>query len=208
MVWLFIVANAFQMGQIYAGGAQGQVVLQGDPKWMLDKSISGIIPSFTNGACIITYILFPYLYAKHFSKNNYQRNFKLMAVIVGLISPFALAQAYVSYDFKTACFYMALAGAAYGAIVPASKVLLLKLPEVSGARAGTALGVMTTVERIAQSIITGFVGGYMAIYPDRTAEVLSKSYYLLAVAPLLIGVSLVIDFAKESSSKKLAKQVE
>lgn len=204
LVWLFIISNAFMMGQIYAGGSQGQVVLQGDPKWMLDKSISGIIPSCTNLACAFSYIIVPWLYAKYFTKKSYERNYKIAAVVCGLVCPFALSSAYMSYDFTRACILMAIAGVCYGAIVPASKVLLLKLPEVSGARAGTALGAMTTLERIAQSIFTGIVGGYMAIYPDRMAEMVGKSYYLLAVPPLLILVSLILEVKKEPSSKQTA----
>ena len=191
-VWLYALANACLLGMVYAGGSQGQIVLQGDPNWMLDSSISGIVPSCNNFASMCCYILMPLVVAKFFKK-NYEKNYKLFAIITGVIAAFCYSYGYRCYNFTLICILMLISGVAYGSCIPAPKVLLLKLPDVSGPRAGTAMGIYLTVERAAQAIMTGAIGGFMAMHPDSMAETLSNFWLIMLGSPVLIIISIFFD---------------
>lgn len=192
-VWLYCLANLCFLGAIYAGGAWGQFVLQTDTGWMLDKAISGRIPAFNNCASMIFYILMPLIIAK--VGNKYFRHF---AIVCGIIAPICFIIGYRSYDFTTLAVMMVISGICYGAIVPASKVLMLKLQEVAGPRAGTALGVYVTIERIGITIFTGYLGALM-VNPENMSVILSNFYAIQLIAPLLIFIAGIMEKRREKA---------
>jgi MFS family permease len=191
-MWIYAVANASLLGMIYAAGSQGQIVLQGDPHWALDKSISGIVPSFNNLSSMFCYILMPIIISRFF-KENYEKNYKKIAVISGVIATLVTSYGYTSYNIVVICACMAISGVCYGTIVPAPKVLMLQLPDISGARAGTALGLFITIERLSQAALTGFIGGFIALYPNDMAWVLSKFWLIMLISPLMLTISVILE---------------
>ena len=94
---------------------------------------------------------------------------------------------------------LALGGILYGAIVPAPKVLMLAVPEVSGPRAGTALGVYTTIERIGITIFISLLGGAIAIEGVSMASVYSKFWFIQLISPALIAIASVFDKKQQES---------
>jgi predicted MFS family arabinose efflux permease len=95
---------------------------------------------------------------------------------------------------------MLIAGIFYGAIVPAPKVLMLQLPEVSGPRAGTALGLYVTIERIGITIATGVLGGMISAAPATSSDVLANFWSLQIVAPICILIGAV--YLKKTAKKQ------
>jgi len=193
-VWMYCLANMFFLGAIYAGGAYGQLILQTDPGWMLDKSISGRVPAMNNMTSMCAYILVPLIIRK-IGNQHYRK----AAIISGIIAPLLFAYGYGSYDFVTVSVCLALGGIFYGAIVPAPKVLMLRLPEVSGIRAGTALGVYTTIERIGITLFISVLGTMISAEGVSMASVYSKFWFIQLIAPVLIFIAGI------STKKKLEK---
>ena len=110
-VWMYCIANMCFLGMIYAGGAFGQLILQTDPGWMLDKSISGRIPAMNNMTSMFAYIIVPLL-IKKIGRQHYRK----FAIITGIISPILFYIGYASYNFTTISVMLALAGILYGAV--------------------------------------------------------------------------------------------
>jgi MFS family permease len=194
-VWLYIVANTFFLGTIYAGGAYGQFILQTAPNWQLDKAISGRIPAANNLFSMFAYILVPIFIAKVLGKQHYRK----VAVISGIAAPLAFYWGYSSFDFTTVMVASAIAGIFFGGSVPANKVLLLSLPEVSGIRAGTALGVYTTVERIGITVMITTIGGLVTANPAAMGTVFARFWLLMLVAPVLIVIAGIITNKKKKA---------
>ncbi|WP_283408236.1 MFS transporter [Anoxynatronum buryatiense] len=188
MVWVYCIANMFFLGSIYAGGALGQVVYQTDPRWMLDRAVSGRIPAANNMASMVAYIVVPLIIAKVGSKH-----YRKAAIVAGFLAPVCFMIGIRSFDIRVAFTTYALAGVLYGAIVPASKVLMLQLPEVRGQRAGTALGVYVTIERIGITAMISLLGGMIAANPDTMANSLANFFTLQFVAPILIIIGGLVE---------------
>lgn len=195
-VWLMIIANVCFLGAIYAGGAYGQVVLQTDPGWMIDKSISGRIPAWNNMFSMVCYILIPVFIAK-IGRQHYTK----VAIICGIIAPLCFSIGYRSYDVRIISIMMAVSGIFYGGIVPAPKVLMLSHPQVSGQRAGTALGLYVTAERIGISFFTGTLGTLISSGTIPMSQVLSYFYLIQLIAPVLIFIGI---YVKKAELKKLS----
>jgi len=199
MVWVYCIANMAFLGSIYAGGAYGQLVLQTDPGWMLDKSISGQIPAFNNFASMIAYVVVPIIIAK-VGRQHYNK----FAIIGGIIASLSFIVGYRSYSYVTIAACMAIGGICYGAIVPASKVLMLQLPEVSGPRAGTALGLFVTIERIGITFATGILGSLISGSPETMSITLSNFYSVQLIAPILIFIAAIVGKRKKESNQLAA----
>ena len=197
-VWLMIFANMFFLGSIYAGGAFGQLVLQTDPGWMIDKAVSGKIPAWNNLASMFAYILVPLFIAK-IGRKHYTK----IAVICGILAPVCFAIGFRSYDITIISVMMVIAGICYGGIVPAPKVLMLQRPEVSGPRAGTALGLYVTAERIGITIFTATLGTLISSGTMQMSHVLSSFFLLQLIAPALIFIGI---FLNKNSAKKAAEK--
>lgn len=197
-VWIMIISNMCFLGAIYAGGAYGQFVFQNDPGWMIDKAVSGRIPAWNNMFSMFAYILVPLFIAK-IGKQHYTK----IAIICGIMAPLFFIIGHRSYNLTVICIMMALAGICYGGIVPAPKILMLSHPEVSGSRAGTALGLYVTAERIGISFFTASLGTLISAGTMPMSIVLSWFYFIQFVAPLLIFIGIFIkkhDIKKASAS--------
>lgn len=81
-VWCMIIADAFFLGLIYAGGTYGNYVLQMDPNWAIDKTISGYAGMCNNFCSTAAYILLPIIIRK--IGNKY---YKWVVLITGLYRP-------------------------------------------------------------------------------------------------------------------------
>lgn len=199
MVWVYCIANMAFLGSIYAGGAFGQLVLQTDPGWMLDKAISGQVPAFNNFASMIAYVVVPMIIVK-VGRQHYNK----FAIVGGIIAALCFMIGYRSYDFTIIAACMAIGGICYGAIVPAPKVLMLQLPEVSGPRAGTALGLYVTIERIGITFATGILGGLVSGSPETMSITLSNFYAVQLIAPILILIAAVLAKRKKAVQQSIA----
>ncbi|MBP1924760.1 MFS family permease [Sedimentibacter acidaminivorans] len=193
-VWLMIIANMCFLGSIYAGGTYGQLVLQTDPGWMIDKAVSGRIPAWNNMFSMCAYILVPLFIAK-IGRKHYTK----IAIICGIVAPICFVIGYSSYNVTIISVMMALSGIFYGGIVPAPKVLMLSHPEVSGPRAGTALGLYVTAERIGISFFIATLGTLISSANMQMSQVLSYFYLLQLIAPVLIFIGI---FVKKNETKK------
>lgn len=192
-VWLMIIANMCFLGSIYAGGTYGQLVLQTDPGWMIDKAVSGRIPAWNNMFSMFCYILIPIFIAK-IGRQHYTK----VAIICGIFAPICFAIGYRSYSLPIISVMMALSGIFYGGIVPAPKVLMLSHPEVSGPRAGTALGLYVTAERIGITFFTATLGTLISSGTMPMSQVLSTFYLIQLIAPVLIFIGI---FVKKNEKK-------
>ena len=186
-VWIFIIANMCFLGGIYGGGAYSQYIVQSDPGWGIDVSVSGRIPAFNNFASMIAYVLVPLIIRKIGNK-YYTR----VSIICGFIAAAAFVFGYLSYSFAILCTCMAIAGVCYGAIVPAPKVLMLQLPEVSGSRAGTAMGVYVTVERLGITLFVSVMGALLALKAIPGGQMLGIFYSIQFISPVMLIIGSVI----------------
>src|SRR5690554_932865 len=96
VVWMYCLANMCFLGQVYAGGAYGQFILQTAPEWMLDKAVSGRVPAFNNLTSMCAYILVP-LVIRKIGRQHYRK----IAVLGGIIAPFLFYFGYMSFNFTT-----------------------------------------------------------------------------------------------------------
>ncbi|WP_312812822.1 MFS transporter [Sedimentibacter sp.] len=193
-VWLMIIANMCFLGSIYAGGAYGQFVFQNDPGWLIDKAVSGRIPAWNNMFSMFAYILIPLFIAK-IGRQHYTK----VAIMCGIMAPIFFIIGHRSYSVTVISMMMALAGICYGGIVPAPKVLMLSHPEVSGPRAGTALGLYVTAERIGISFFTATLGTLISAGTMPMSIVLSWFYFIQFAAPILIFIGI---YVKKYDAKK------
>ena len=200
MVWVYCLSNMFFLGTIYAAGVLGQFVFQTDPGWMLDKSVSGQIPAANNMASMTAYILVPLIIAK-LGRQHYRK----VAIMAGIIAPLCFFVGIRSFNFTTAIITYAIAGIMFGAIVPASKVLMLQLPEVRGQRAGTALGVYVTIERIGITAGITLLGGLLAANPAKMSNTIATFFLIQLMAPLLIFIGGIVSKKKAAEAAEAVK---
>ena len=191
-----IIANMCFLGSIYAGGTFGLLVLQTDPGWMIDTAVSGRIPAWNNLFSMFAYILVPIFISK-IGRQNYPK----VAIICGLVAPICFFIGYRSYNVTVISVMMAISGILYGGIVPAPKVLMLEHPEVSGLRAGTALGVYVTLERIGITIFITILGTLISQNPQQMSIVLSRFFLIQLISPLLIFIGI---FVKKRDDARIA----
>mgnify|MGYP001056851998 CR=1 FL=1 len=191
-MWLYIMASAVFVGAVLGGGSQLYVVLQVDPRWGLGAAAPGQITAMNNIGSMIMYIVWPLLIGKFMAK-HYDRNYRLVAIICGVLSAIASFVAVRSFNFTTIRVLFIANGIMFGQIIPAPKVLMLRLPQISGARAGTALGILTTLERVSQTVFTAIFGAVLATNTVNPSDQLSWMYLLYAVAPALIIVAWILD---------------
>lgn len=196
-VWLMIIANMCFLGSIYAGGTFGLLVLQTDPGWMIDTAVSGRIPAWNNLFSMFAYILIPIVISK-IGRQHYPK----IAIICGLVAPICFFIGYRSYNVTVISAMMAISGIFYGGIVPAPKVLMLEHPEVSGLRAGTALGVYVTLERIGITIFITILGTLISQNPQQMSIVLSRFFLIQLISPLLIFIGM---FVKKRDDVRIAE---
>jgi MFS family permease len=147
---------------------------------------------------MFSYILVPLFIAK-IGRQNYTK----VAVLCGILAPICFIVGYGSYSVTVISIMMALAGIFYGGIVPAPKILMLSHPEVSGPRAGTALGLYVTAERIGISFFTATLGSLISTGTMSMNFVLTWFWVIQFVAPILIFVGI---FIKKHDAKKAAER--
>ena len=71
--------------------------------------------------------------------------------------------------------------------------------EVSGIRAGTALGVYTTVERIGITVMITTIGGLVTANPAAMGTVFARFWLLMLVGPVLIVIAGIITNKKKKA---------
>ncbi|MBQ1435151.1 MAG: hypothetical protein IIZ19_04585, partial [Clostridia bacterium] len=102
-----------------------------------------------------------------------------------------------SYSYVYACISMATSGLLYGCCLPAPKVLLLQLPEVSGPRAGTAIGIYTTIERVCVVVFIALVGPKILSWtPDLgygMSPLVGRIQMLMYIQPILLALALLVN---------------
>ncbi len=203
--WCYLVASGVFLGLVYGGGSQLYVVLQVDPNWALDAAAPGIVTAMNNIGSMIMYVVAPLIIGKFLAK-NYDRNYRLIAIICGCLSAVLMFAGVRSYNFTAICVIFFINGIVFGQIVPAPKVLMLRLPQIAGARAGTAMGIYLTLNRIFQTIITAIFGMVLAINTTNPTEPLSWMYMLYLVAPVLIIVAWVLDNRQKKAAAAAAPE--
>jgi len=150
-------------------------------------------------------VVAPLIIGKFLAK-NYDRNYRLIAIICGCLSAVLMFAGVRSYNFTAICVIFFINGIVFGQIVPAPKVLMLRLPQIAGARAGTAMGIYLTLNRIFQTIITAIFGMVLAINTTNPTEPLSWMYMLYLVAPVLIIVAWVLDNRQKKAAAAAAPE--
>lgn len=195
-VWCMILADAFFLGSIYAGGTYGAYTLQNDPGWMVEKVYSGY-PSMMNNICsTCAYLLTPLICRKIKPGVAY----KWWVMISGFIAPIFFIIGYRTYSLPAAMACFGLAGIMYGGIVPGTKVLMLQRPKVSGVRSGAAFGLMLTVERIFITICVNLLGSILFTSEAGLASTMSNYYFLQLLAPVCVAIAFIYDAASRKKS--------
>ena len=194
LVWLFAIANMFYLGTLYAAMRWGQFIFQSDPGWGLDLVRSGQIAAFANITSMLAFVLVPMIIAK-IGRVHYKK----IAIVSGVVSATLMIVGPMSYNFIFICICMVITGFMSGAIVPAPKLMMLNLPEVSGARAGTAMGFFHTVEQIGIAVLTALLGALILIPGTQSGlefqyagVVLGVFYSLQYASPVLLIVSIFV----------------
>lgn len=190
-VWIYSVANACFLGMIYAVMTYQNYVYQTDPGWSLDPSVSGTIPACSNMVSMCAYTLVPLI----FMKLGIQKHWHVAAIFCAVVAVTVAMIGYLAYNFTYACISMAVSGLMYGCCLPAPKVLMLQLPEVSGPRAGTAMGIYTTMERVGVTIFVAIMGpSFMAWDPTvpGMSVLMGKMNIIMYIQPLLLILALFV----------------
>ena len=199
-VWCMIIADAAFLGSIYAGGTYGAYVLQNDPNWMIDKVYSGY-PSMCNNICsTLAYLTTPLICRKIKPGVAY----KWWVMISGFIAPIFFIIGYRTYSIPACMLCFGLSGIFYGGIVPGTKTLMLQRPTVAGVRAGTAFGLMMTVERIAITVCVSILGSIIFTSADGLAVTMSRYFAVQFIAPVAVMIAFIYD---SMSKKQAAKNV-
>lgn len=191
-VWILCAVEFFCLGAIWAGTAFSPTVFQTDPRWMIDPAYAGRITSMANVGTLVGVLTIPRLSDKFGLR-------KIFVVPGGLIAAVFYIMSYNSFNFNVSLVTMFLAGAATGTIIPAAKNMLMEQPEIGAARAGTALGIISTVQRLGIIVLTMVLGRLF----DYTGDgVLSMSI----VMGMMILASVLLIFAKETGWKVMKKE--
>ena len=194
-----ILADAFFLGSIYAGGTYGAYTLQNDPGWMVEKIYSGY-PSMCNNICsTIAYLTTPLICRKIKPGVAY----KWWVMISGFIAPIFFIIGYRTYSLPAIMVCFGIAGIMYGGIVPGTKVLMLQRPKVAGVRSGAAFGLMLTVERIFITLAVNLIGSILFTSESGLAVTVSNFYFLQLLAPCCVALAFIYDhFSKKKAASK------
>lgn len=194
-VWVYCFANGFFVGFVYAIMAFQNYVYQNDPGWGLDPTVSGTIPAFSNCVSMCCYVLVPLV----FGKLGIQKWWGVAAIFCAIGAITLVTLQWFAYSYVFACVAMATSGLLYGCCLPAPKVLLLQLPEVSGPRAGTAIGIYTTIERVCVVVFVAIIGPRVlawdpAMHGGQGMSVLvGRIQMLMYIQPILLAVALFVN---------------
>jgi hypothetical protein len=96
---------------------------------------------------------------------------------------------------------MLCTGLLFGPALPQAKLGMLELPEVSGPRAGTAMGVYLTAERFGTTLFITALGTIMGATPNAT--VVAWFTQLMFITPILLIIANVLN--KRSLRKREAQ---
>ncbi len=196
-VWLYMVANICFLGVIYAAMTYQNLVLQLDPKWGLSVAASGTIPAFSNIASMISYTLVPFLLLKF----NLIKKYRTIGIVCAFIVPLLFLYGWQSYNVSIFQGIMLCTGLLFGPALPQAKLGMLELPEVSGPRAGTAMGVYLTAERFGTTLFITALGTIMGATPNAT--VVAWFTQLMFITPILLIIANVLN--KRSLRKREAQ---
>jgi len=188
-VWIYSIANACFLGMIYAMMTYQNFVYQTDPGWALDPTVSGTIPACSNMVSMWAYIVVPLV----LGKLGLMKHWHIAAIICAVVAVTVAMIGYFTYNLAYARFSMALSGLMYGCCLTAPRVLMLKLPEVSGPRAGTAQGFYSTIERLGVTVFVAIVGPQVIAEPVGASIVLGKMNVIMYAHPILLLIALFIN---------------
>jgi len=189
-VWIYSLANACFLGMVYAMMTYQNFVYQTDPQWALDPSVSGTIPASSNMVSMCAYVLVPFV----FGKLGIMKHWHIAAIITAVVAvTSAMFMSWFSYDLGMARAGMAISGLMYGCCLTAPRVLMLKLPEVSGPRAGTAQGFYSTVERLGVTIFVAIVGPQVVADPVGSSVVMGEMNMIMYLHPVLLLIALFVN---------------
>ena len=188
LVWIFCLANIFAIGTLQAAAVWGNFVFSQDPRWGLSDVVAGYIPAFANFATLLSFIFLPMILKKLKALKYYMK----LAIICGFITAGLNFLGHVVYSFPIIAATMTMTGLMGGIYLAAPRVLMLQLPEVSGPRAGTAMGIFLTLERLGITIFAAFLGFLFAL-PHAHYSVMLGTYYLMqALSPVLLILAAVL----------------
>lgn len=191
-LWIYCIANGFFLGFVYAIMAYQNYVYQADPGWGLDPTVSGTIPAFSNCVSMCAYTIVPLLFARL----KIQKWWGVAAIFCAIGAVTLVTIMWWSYSYVYACISMAVSGLLYGCCLPAPKVLMLQLPEVSGPRAGTAMGIYTTLERICVVVFVGFIGPKILAWDPSVpgmSPFVGKLQMMMYIQPVLLALALLVN---------------
>ena len=200
-VWFYTMANMFFLSTLFAANALGQYIYQSD--WGLSITASGRVHAFSNIATMSAFVFVPLIIGKMGRKH-----FMKIIIICGIFVPVLKIAGHLSYNYIFLCATMFLSGILGGAAMPAPRVLLLQLPEVSGPRAGTAMGFYQTIERIGIAGITAVLGTLISLNGTlRTGEILGLVFLLQFFSPFFLILSVFL-IRKTRAKADAAQQVQ
>ena len=198
-VWCMILADAFFLGAIYAGGTYGAYVMRSDPNWAIDAVYAGYPSMCNNIFSTCAYLLTPLICRKIRPNGN---AYKWWVMISGFIAPIFFIIGYRTYSLTAIMVCFGLAGAFYGGIVPGTKVLMLRRESVAGPRAGAAFGLMMTVERIAITICVNALGSIIFTSTDTMAITMSNYYFIQFGGPICVAIAFIYDHQKRKKAQQ------
>ncbi len=191
-VWIYALANGCFLGMVYALMAYQNYIYQTDPGWGLDPSVSGTVPAFSNCVSMCAYTLVPLVFARL----GIQKYWQIAAIFTAIVAVCVASSGWMAYNYAWACASMAISGLMYGCCLPAPKVLMLQLPEVSGPRAGTAMGVYTTMERVCVTIFVAFLGPKILAWDPSIpgmSVLAGKFQLIMLIHPVLLALALLVN---------------
>lgn len=185
LIWVLLFGDFFCLGVVFTAGTWGSYILQHDAAWngMITAANSGKITMFMSIGCIIGYFLIPKLISVFGGQKNYPR----FAICTGILAVICFMAAYKCHNFHLAQALMLLGGIGQGGIVPASKILMFRLPEISGPRVGLAYGVMNTLQRVGNLIFATLVGNLVVIM-NSSSDVMLILYTFMFGAPVCVFI--------------------
>ncbi|NLW78667.1 MAG: MFS transporter [Ruminococcaceae bacterium] len=200
--WLFMIGNFFTLGIVFGGSTQFYTVVQVVPEWSLTMADAGYITSFNNFSSMIMYTVAPLLIGRFLAK-SYERNYRWIAIIAGVLCAILFPIGIGSYNMTVICVVYFITGLLFGPFIPAPKILLMKLKQISGPRAGTAVGMYFTLERIGQTVIGTIIA--MSMVGENTDPVgtLQIVYLFYLVSPITMTIAY---FLEKRDKKKEAAQ--
>ena len=207
-VWVYILANVFFMGTLFAAMGVGQFIFQSDPGWGgyygatagLSMAQSGQISASSNIMSMSALALVPLIMRK-----IGQKHFVKIVVIAGVLNAVLNLIGHASYIFPLIIATMVVSGFLCGFCIPAPRILMLRLPEVSGPRAGTAMGLFITAERVCVTFFVGLLTTLITVPGARMSVILGVFYLLQLGSPLLILLG--AHLTKRADAKAAAAQV-